>query len=293
MVDGALRACNADPELHLLLVGPQDLADGALAAFPAAARARVGVRRADAVAGMTDTPLRAVRQDTTVRAAVSAIADGAADALVTAGASGAAVAAAVVGLGRWVRRPALAATLPSFTGPVVLLDVGASPEAALPLLVQHAVLGAAYTSIRYGIEMPRVGLLSLGAEAGKGDALRVAAAGRIAELELPGGGRFVGNVEGHDVSLGGRADVVVTDGFTGNVLLKGIEGAYALAGGQMSRERAPRAAVLLGVHGTTVVCHGAAVGEDVASGIALAAQLCRIDAVARISATAEKLVEVS
>ncbi|HYN96581.1 MAG TPA: phosphate acyltransferase PlsX, partial [Pilimelia sp.] len=109
-------------------------------------------------------------------------------------------------------------------------------------------------------------------EPGKGDRARRAAEPRLAAARLPAAARFVGLVEGHDAALGRRADVVVTDGFTGNVLLKGIEGAYAMAGG---RSTAARAAVLLGVPGIVIVCHGAAAGADVASGIALAAALHR------------------
>jgi glycerol-3-phosphate acyltransferase PlsX len=104
---------------------------------------------------------------------------------------------------------------------------------------------------------------------------------------LPAGARYTGYVEGHDVMLGGHADVVVTDGFTGNVLLKGIEGAYALAAGQHGTSDAkvsvPRAAALVGVLGLVVVCHGAASGADVADGIALAARLHRIDAMAALA----------
>jgi glycerol-3-phosphate acyltransferase PlsX len=288
VVDGALLACSVDSDLHLILVGPSEVADGAVSAFPSRIRTLPAVN----VVRMADVPIRAARQDTTVRTAVAAVAAGEADGFVSAGASGAAVTAAVLGLGRWVRRPALAATLPSLAGPVVLVDVGGSVEASVSALAQHAVLGAAYASIMNGGPEPRVGLLSIGAEAGKGDRVRRAADARLRALTLPAGARYVGNVEGYDVSSGDRADVVATDGFTGNVLLKGIEGAYALAGGKMSAESAPRAAALLGVGGTVVVCHGSAEAADVASGIALAAQLFRTDAVARIEAATGSLVEV-
>jgi fatty acid/phospholipid biosynthesis enzyme len=122
--------------------------------------------------------------------------------------------------------------------------------------------------------MPRVGLLSVGAEPGKGDRLRQAtdAALRLHQLTHA---RYVGPVEGHDVVLGTRADVVVTDGFTGNVLLKGVEAALAAAPTAFPSAAVPRAAALLGVAGPVVVCHGAATGEDVASGLALAARLVR------------------
>ncbi|MFD0822944.1 phosphate acyltransferase PlsX, partial [Micromonospora zhanjiangensis] len=136
-----------------------------------------------------------------------------------------------------------------------------------------------------GLARPRVGLLSIGTEPGKGDRARRAADPVLADATLPCGGRYVGLVEGYDVSLGDRADVVVTDGFTGNVLLKGIEGAYAMAGGPTAGSGGPpRAAALLGVAGTVVVCHGAAADYDLASGIALAAHLHRRDAISTISA---------
>ncbi|MEU4716095.1 phosphate acyltransferase PlsX, partial [Micromonospora purpureochromogenes] len=228
----------------------------------------------------------APRADSTVRAAVAAIRDGAADALVSAGSTGATVSAAALGFGRWadVRRPALVATLPAVAGPVVLLDVGGSLEPRPLTLARHAVLGAAYAAVAHAVDRPRVGLLSVGTEAGKGDRPRKAADALLTAASLPCGARYVGLVEGYDVALGARADVVVTDGFTGNVLLKAIEGAYAMAGGPPAGGGAPRAAALLGVAGTVVVCHGAAGAEDVASGIALAAHLWRRSASDRVRA---------
>jgi glycerol-3-phosphate acyltransferase PlsX len=283
VVDGALRACGADPDLYLLLVGPGQVADEAIHALQPADRARVAVRPIGGAVAMTDAPTRASRPDTTVRAAVAAVANGEADGLVSAGASGATITATVLGLGRLpgVRRPPLAASLPGVAGPVVLLDVGASFEAKPATLASHAVLGAAYAVVLHEIHAPRVGLLSIGTEPGKGDRARRATEPVLARTRLPGDGRYVGLVEGHDASFGKRADVVVTDGFTGNVLLKGIEGAYAMAGGEST---APRAAALLGVPGISVICHGAAAADDVASGIALAAMLHRRAAAAAMSA---------
>ncbi|HEU5107911.1 MAG TPA: phosphate acyltransferase PlsX [Micromonosporaceae bacterium] len=274
VVDGALRACGADPDLRLLLVGPEKVADEIIDALPAADRGRVSVLPASRPVGMSDAPARASRPDTTVRAAVSAVAAGDADAFISAGASGAIVTAAVLGLGRHpgVRRPALVASMPAVSGPVVLLDVGASLGANPATLATHACLGAAYARVVHHVDRPRVGLLSVGTESGKGDRIRRAAEPVVAATVLPGDAAFVGLVEGHQVCLGGHADVVVTDGFTGNVLLKGIEGAFVMAGGS---SLAPRAAALLGVRGIVVVCHGGATGADVASGIDLAASLHR------------------
>ncbi|SCL21222.1 phosphate:acyl-[acyl carrier protein] acyltransferase [Micromonospora rhizosphaerae] len=285
VVDGALRAVRADPDLHLLLVGPAEVAGGLIDALDPAQRARVTVRPVRTAVGMTDHP-SAARAESTVRAAVSAVRDGIADALVSAGATGATVTAAALGLGRWtgVRRPALVATLPAVAGPVILLDVGGTLEPGPATLARHAVLGAAYAAVTHGVAEPRIGLLSVGTEAGKGDRLRRAADPALAAVPLPCGARYVGLVEGYDVALGARADVVVTDGFTGNVLLKAIEGAYAMAGGPPASGGAPRAAAVLGVAGTVVVCHGAARPDDVASGIALAAHLWRRGATYLVSA---------
>jgi len=281
VVDGALRACSADPHLRLILVGPSRVADEVIGMLDAADRERISVLDVDGAVGMADPPLRAVRRDTSIRAALGAVTDGRADAMISAGQSGAAVTAAVHAFGRLpgVRRPALAVTVPALAGPVVLLDVGAGTEANATTLVQHAGLGAGYARVMHGLAAPRVGLLSNGTEPGKGDRARRSAAAALATAGLA----YVGPVEGYDVPLGGPADVVVTDGFTGNVLLKGIEGAYALAGGA-TYPTAPRAAALLGVPGTVVICHGNATGTDIASGIALAARLHRTQAATRIAA---------
>ncbi len=263
VVDGALLASSADPVLHLHLVGPPEVADEVLAACPPQDRHRYSVEPA--------------RPDATARKAVEAVAQGRADALVSAGVTGAVVTAAVLGLRRLpgVRKPALAALLPAQVNPVVLLDVGASPEVSTVLLLQHAALGTGYARRLLGLPAPRLGLLSIGTEPGKGDRVR-RAADEALRAAYPD---YVGLVEGGDVPLGGPADVVVTDGFTGNVLLKGVEGAFALAGGVAPHQAVPRAAALLGVAGTVVVCHGAAGAADLASGIALAARLHRTELV--------------
>jgi glycerol-3-phosphate acyltransferase PlsX len=271
VVDGALLASSADPVLHLHLVGPPDVADEVIAACAPSERHRFTVEAVTAAVGMADAPSRAVRHDTTLRAGVAAIVQGRAHALVSAGMSGAVVTAAALGLGRirGVRKPALAAVLPAQANPVVLLDVGASPEVSKEVLLQHGALGIRYARRVLGIPAPRLGLLSIGAEPGKGDRVR-----RTADEALrTAHAQYVGMVEGGDVPMGGPADVVLTDGFTGNVLLKGIEGAFALAGGIAPHRQVPRAAALLGVAGTVVVCHGAASAADLASGIALAARL--------------------
>lgn len=283
VVDGALRACQADPALQLLLVGPVEAADAILGALDPADRDRVHAVAAPTGLRTGDREVSSVESG--VRTAVLAVAQGRADAVLSAGNTGATVTSAALGLGRWpgVRRPPLAAVLPSAAGRLVLLDVGSSVDPDESTLAMHARLGAAYASVVHGVDAPRVGLLTIGTERGKGDRLRRAAPAHLAGLELPAGGRYAGLIEGNDVVTGGGADVVVTDGFTGNVLLKGLETAYALLGSPAPEEAPPRAAVLLGVGGTVVVCHGAASGADIAAGIGLAAALHRRDAVPAIA----------
>ena len=244
-----------------------------------------GVQLVDAreVVGMGDEPAAAVRsrKDSSIVRCAQAVRDGAADAMVSAGNTGAAMAAALLRIGRirGVARPAIAVPIP-VPGHVsqILVDAGATVDAAPEWLVQFARMGRAYAQVRSGIESPRVGLLSNGEEPGKGDDLRK----RTFELlqDLPG---FVGNVEGGDFMRPDTVDVVVTDGFTGNVALKTVEAALralalAVFGLLDSTEEAKRAAeivtpllmdvahyfdpdytgggLLLGIDGVCVISHG-------------------------------------
>lgn len=279
VVDGALLACQADPALHLLLVGPLDAAGEVYRALDPADHGRIStlpVQPAGSAEGAAEAG---------VRAAVLAVARGDADAVLSAGNTGATVTSAALSLGRWpgVRRPPLAAVLPTRHGRVVLLDVGSSVDPDESTVAMHCRLGATYAAVVHSVTEPRVGLLTIGTERGKGDRLRRALPALLAGLSLPAGARYAGLVEGNDVVDGAAADVVVTDGFTGNVLLKGLETAYAAVGPPNPDPVPPRAAVLLGVAGTVVVCHGAASAADLAAGIAFAAQLHRRAAVAAIA----------
>jgi len=287
VVDGALRSCGTDPDLHLVLVGDHPAADEVMRRVDDAMRDRIELRYAARAVAMCDAAIAGADPRTSIAVCMAELAAGRVDAVVSAGQTGATVAAAVTTTGRTpgIRRPALAAILPGLperTYPTVLLDVGAGVQATPSDLVQHATLGVAYARRAAEVVMPRVGLVSVGAEAGKGDPLR-----RLTDSALrdrpPAGATYVGPVEGNDVVAGTRADVFVTDGFTGNVLLKGIEAAVAVGAGAYPPAAVPRAAALLGVAGTVVVCHGAADGADLASGIALAVQLVRRDVVAGIN----------
>jgi glycerol-3-phosphate acyltransferase PlsX len=258
-----------------------------------------------------DDPVPAVRARKEASAVLAAadVAEGRANAMVGAGSTGATMAAATFGMRRLqgVQRPALAVQLPVPGKRVLFLDVGANVEVRAQHLVQFAFLGAAFSEAVLGVERPRVGLLSVGEEAGKGREEVVAA---NAMLTGAAGLDFVGNVEGRDLP-NGAADVVVTDGFTGNVALKLMEataktvtGAIrdaarssplaALGGlllrpalGGLRRELHPDTtggAILLGLRGIAVVGHGSSAAEGVANAVRLAARCAEVDAVGRTAA---------
>jgi len=220
-------------------LGPAEVAAGAAAAAAQGVRVLLfgpagqlgepapGVEVVDApvsVAKAAD-PARAVRAnpDASIVLAARAVAAGRADAFVSGGSTGAALAAGLfdVKRGRGIHRPALAAAVPVPGHPVTLLDVGANAEVRPEHLLQFAFMGAAFSSVVLGVARPRIGLLSNGEEATKGTTLVQAA---HAQLAAAPGINWIGNVEGTDLTSG-RADVIVTDGFTGNVALKALEGA--------------------------------------------------------------------
>ncbi|GII81789.1 phosphate acyltransferase [Sphaerisporangium rufum] len=222
---------------------------------------------------------------------------GAGAALVSAGSTGAVVTCAIRGIGKapGVLRPALAVALPQLTGGAsVLVDAGATADPTPEMIAQFAQLGAGYARLVLERPDPAVGLLTIGSEPGKGNRLT-----RRAE-ELLGGlpFRFHGNIEGHDV-LAGTVDVIVTDGFTGNVVLKNVEGTVrvtlAMVAGagiasperlaEVARRYDPRShggAALLGLAGTVVVAHGSSGAETIARACVVARDLASGDLAARL-----------
>jgi glycerol-3-phosphate acyltransferase PlsX len=241
-------------------------------------------------------PVRAVRErpDASISLASRAVAEGRADALVSAGSTGPTLAAATLSIKRikGVHRPALAVLLPLPTGPVLLLDCGANVEVRSEHLVQFAYMGAGFMEAVHGVPSPRVGLLSVGEEQGKGTTEVLEAGARLADGEL----NFVGNLEGFDLPAGG-AEVIVSDGFTGNVALKVLEGTsrtvrdairkrirsgpVSTLGGLLIRRKVQRlreeidpegvgGAILLGLRRPVVVAHGSFGPKGVASAIQLA-----------------------
>jgi phosphate acyltransferase len=188
-----------------------------------------GVELVDAPVSVAKSadPVKAVRAtpEASIVQAAKAVGEGRAQALVCAGGTGAALAAGLFNVrrARGVYRPALALPLPVPGTPVTLLDVGAGDQARSEHLVQYAFMGAAFAKAVLGVERPRVGLLSNGAESERGSELVLATGAALRERASEDGLRFVGNVEGGDI-VGGVADVIVTDGFTGNIALKLMEG---------------------------------------------------------------------
>jgi glycerol-3-phosphate acyltransferase PlsX len=290
VADAALLVHRDQPEVELVLVGRSDVAAEVLAARDATGAFEVVA--AAQVVGMGDDPARTVRakRDASVRIGAELVRDGRADAFVSAGNTGATMAAALFTLGRvpGMTRTPLAAVVPAANGPVVLLDAGATVDAGPEMLLQFALAGAAYAAVRLGIEAPRVALLSIGSEAGKGDELRRAAYPMLEAAPI----EFVGNVEGHDVAMGGRADVVVTDGFSGNVLLKAMEGTARLLGDPNARldPDVLGGATLLGVPGVVVVAHGGARPAGIAAAVRLAAEAVRERLVPRVTESLARMV---
>ena len=225
---------------------------------------------------MGESPSAALRRKpgASIRVAAGSVARGDAAGLFSAGHTGATVMAAHAAFGMLtgVDRPALAATIPTPNGSAVLLDVGASVECRPQHLLQFAVMGSVYARVVLGIDAPRIGLLSIGEEATKGNEL-TRESHRLLKASLP---PFIGNVEARDVYRG-QADVIVCDGFTGNVALKISEGLVDLIEGLLNTELSAitgysehGGAPLLGVNGVAIVGHGRSSAKAVRNGVVLA-----------------------
>jgi len=292
--------------IPIVLVGPSDLAgrdtpDGG----------KLDLIEASEVIGMHDDPAQGVRRkkDSTLVRAAEAVRDGNASAMISAGNTGATMAAALLRMGRikGVKRPAIATPIPvPGSTPTVLLDAGANAEVQPDWLVQFGLMGSVYARHRFAIEEPRVGLLNIGEEASKGDTLRKAT---YELLDRAPNLNFIGNVEGRDV-MSDNVDVCVTDGFTGNVVLKTLEGAMkrvigALMEAFVAEEHyKPHAdalmpalvplyqslspdtyggATLLGVNGVCIIAHGSSGPTAIANGIGVAKAMVDQEMVAEMS----------
>ncbi len=307
VVHGARLAAERDGVPILLVGDPDRLGD-------------VGdleVLAASEVVAMDADPAVSVRKlkDSSIVRAAEAVRDGRASSLLSAGNTGAAMAASLLRLGRikGVSRPAIAVPFPVLDStPTTLLDCGANPDCQPEWLVQFARMGTAYARHRFSIDRPRVGVLTIGEEAGKGNTMVKAACALLEEPEWAAQcmADYVGNVEGGDL-MAGVADVIVCDGFTGNVTLKSLEGFYDIfrdsiseavdrggtragpgAAATVAEELAPifhhfnakatGAAMLLGTRGVTLISHGSSSADTLANAIRTADELARTNIVGRI-----------
>ncbi|MEY2431538.1 MAG: phosphate acyltransferase [Acidimicrobiaceae bacterium] len=299
IVEGARRAAQ-EVGVPVVLVGrPEELGtDHGLEVIPASEVIAMAADPASSVRTMKDSSL--------VRAA-EAVRDGKASAMISAGNTGATMASALLRMGRikGVRRPAIATPIPVPGGtPTVLLDAGANAECQPEWLVQFAQMGAVLARERYGIAAPKVGLLSIGEEPGKGNPLVKETYALLKDAAL-GGAEFVGNVEGRDI-MTDEVDVIVTDGFTGNVALKTLEGSMrALVGALFAvfaaSDEAKAAAevlmpgllplyaeldpdsyggaMLLGVDGVCIISHGSSSATAIVNAVRVAADMVDHDVV--------------
>lgn len=308
-IEGAKLAAK-DFGIDVVLVGrPEDLKNtGNIPVWPAS----------EVVPMDDESAAQSVRKmkDSSLAVAAKACRDGKAAGMVSAGNTGAAMASSLLKLGRLsgVARPAIATPIPvPGATPTVLLDAGANAECLPQYLVQFAQMGSIFATERFGIESPRVGLLSIGEEASKGNALVKETHQLLKDPSLKI--NFVGNVEGRDIMSDG-VDVVVTDGFTGNVVLKTLEGALkTLVKSVFShlvalpvQEHADAAvgalmplaadldpdriggAMLLGVSGVSVISHGSSSPTAIASALRVADEMARADLVSHLAVGIKRVI---
>ncbi|MDP2480899.1 MAG: phosphate acyltransferase PlsX [Candidatus Palauibacterales bacterium] len=308
-VRAALSALTDGPEdLSILLVGDPDRLEPAVrdAGQPPE---RLRIVPAPQTIAMNEPPVQAVRRkpESSIVVGLRLQREGEADAFVSAGSTGAVLAASLFVLGRLpgVDRPTVGALFPTADRPVLVLDAGANVGCRPAHLHQFAHLGNIYVRDLWGVEVPRVGLLNVGEEEEKGDDLAVATHELLREdPEL----RFVGNVEGHRI-IEGRCDVLVCDGFLGNVLLKFYESMAGFIVGLLRREQAQAGgrsrepgpvermldyteyggAPLLGVDGVVVLCHGSSPPRAIRNALSVAVDSVRADMVSDLGRDLEAL----
>lgn len=225
-VPASLACLSKNPELKLIMVGDQSILNGMLAPAMAEYGDRLGIRHASEVVGMDEAPQKALKnkKDSSMRVAINLVRDGHADACVSAGNTGALMATArfVLKMVPGIERPAIISTLPSTFGHTHMLDLGGNVDSSAEHLYQFAVMGEEVVKAVENIELPRIGLLNIGEEDMKGNEQVKAAAKLLESSSL----NYIGYVEGDSITAGHvKVDLIVCDGFVGNVALKSIEGA--------------------------------------------------------------------
>lgn len=298
IVAGALQAVASDPEVTVVLVGDRARVEPLL---PAAGRDRIEIFHAADTIGMSESPVEALKAkpDNSIARCWQLMVGKKVEGIVSAGNTGAMVAGGLLSRRflKGVRRPGIAAIMPTAKGPSVIIDVGANVHPRATHLYQYGVMGAIHARHILGKENPTVGLMNVGEEEGKGHDLAVEA---YALLKAGMKDRFVGNVEGRDIHRG-AADVVVTDGFVGNVVLKLSEGVFDFLMKTVAKEivgplpndaglgmKALQAVIarydystfggapLLGVDGICIICHGSSKEVAIRNAIGVATKNARL-----------------
>ncbi len=299
-IEGALAALKELDDVAITLVGDREVVEAALAARGVGVSDRLDILHAPDRILASDSPAKAIRKkpESSIVKGIQVHREGAADAFISAGSTGAVMATSLFILRPLpgVDRPSVATTLPTVGAPLILIDAGTNVDCKPKHLVQFAHLGAVYARDALGVEgRPRVGLLNIGEEPQKGDEVSVEA---HALLAADPGINFIGNVEGRDV-IKGSCDVLVTDGFAGNVLLKFYESVaqYVVGivkanldkvGVELDYKRTFSmldyseygGAPLLGVNGLSVICHGGSSPNAIKNAIRVAADAVRNELVA-------------
>jgi glycerol-3-phosphate acyltransferase PlsX len=318
IVAGAVQAAK-EYGVGIILVGIEQSIQAELKKHPHTQSLPIEIRNATEVVDMLDSPVTVFRRkkDSSIRVANELVKSGEALAVISAGHSGAAMATSLFVLGslEGVERPAIATFMPTMKGTSIILDVGANVDCKPNHLLQFAIMGEVYAKYVLKNPNPRVGLLSIGEEATKGNELTKEAFKLLTETSL----NFIGNVEGRDV-MSGNADVVVCDGFIGNVVLK-LSEAVAEAIGLMIREnigdnlikklgyfmmrpvfRALKRRVdyaeyggmpLIGINGISIISHGRSSAQAIKNAIRVAAELAKSEAIRHIHEDIEKNMELT
>lgn len=296
-VEGALLYCKETKgKDHIALVGDQEAVQKELDRHSSPYRKNLSVVHASSVIEMQDQPTAAIRtkKDSSMVKGIMLCKEGEGDAFVSAGSTGAQMAASLLILGRIeeVQRPGLGAFLPCEGGVVLLIDVGANPECKPMHLLQYGIMGSIFIKQIYGVESPRMALLNIGEESSKGNDLTTTAH-KLMRKSLP---NFIGNLEGRDI-LRGDADVIITDGFTGNVVLKFAESIFGVFGRSFKRSVGKNlfsltgaflvrhafrdmkrnfdyqeygGVPLLGIDGISIICHGSSSAKAIKNAIKVA-----------------------
>jgi glycerol-3-phosphate acyltransferase PlsX len=313
---GSIEAVRANEHIEVVLVGDEQQIFNILEANNEAKNPRISVHHASQVIGMDEHPGQALRKkkDASVVVATSLVRDNVCDAVIAPGSTGAAVAAALFGLGRikGVDRPVIATPMPTVSGITVMLDSGANSNCKPKHLCQSALMGSIYAKCMLGLENPAVGLLNIGEEATKGNEQAQATYPMLKSMKTI---NFKGNAEGRDVPTG-QFDVVVCDGFVGNVVLKFAEGLaktlVSLAkeainkGGILAKLGALMlmpalkklgkdidvseygGAPLLGVNGCCIISHGSSNAKAICSAIRQASEFVQKDVITQIRDNIDK-----